>query len=224
MLNYVAMNKEDNSIFILGVGHNTIVYVDLAKACGYHIAGLYHFNDERVGEVLHGFPIIDTNDNLFKKETLAGLNFGLSMGDNKIRADLAQKIREKGGNLPTLIHPAAVVSQYAKIGNGVAIYANAVVQANVNIDNDSVISHNACLAHNSSIGKACYVAFQAIVGAYVNVRQNVFVGQGAILISAKADYISENSIIGAGSVVTKNVEPNSVVAGNPARVIRKINE
>jgi acetyltransferase-like isoleucine patch superfamily enzyme len=34
--------------------------------------------------------------------------------------------------------------------------------------------------------------------------------------------IGENSVVGAGAVVTKNVEPNSVVGGNPARLIRKV--
>ncbi|MCB0258644.1 MAG: N-acetyltransferase, partial [Calditrichaeota bacterium] len=36
--------------------------------------------------------------------------------------------------------------------------------------------------------------------------------------------IGENAIVGAGSVVTKDVAPNAIVAGNPARFIRNVNE
>lgn len=46
------MNKE---IYILGVGHNTSVYIDLAEACGYEIKGLYHYNGDRTGDIEHGY-------------------------------------------------------------------------------------------------------------------------------------------------------------------------
>ena len=42
------MNKE---IYILGIGHNTSVYIDLAEACGYEIKGLYHYNGDRTGDM-----------------------------------------------------------------------------------------------------------------------------------------------------------------------------
>jgi len=51
----------------------------------------------------------------------------------------------------------------------------------------------------------------------IEIRDNVFVGAGSVLMSGVC--IGPNAIIGAGSVVTKDVPPNSVVAGVPARVI-----
>ena len=42
-------------IYVLGIGHNTPVFIDLAEICGYTIAGLYHYNDDRTGQVDHGF-------------------------------------------------------------------------------------------------------------------------------------------------------------------------
>ncbi|HHX61234.1 MAG TPA: transferase [Epulopiscium sp.] len=206
-------------IYILGVGNNTAVYIDLVEACGYTPVGLYHYNNDKTGEKLLGVPIIDCNDNLLKQD-LRGKSFALSMGDNKLRASLSQQIRSKGGSIPTLIHPTAVVSKYAKIEESVVIQANSVVQAGASIDQDSVISYNSSLSHNSKIGKSCYQAFGSTIGAYVNIQDNVLIGQGATIISGKVDYIGENSIIGAGSVVTKNVEANCVVAGNPAKVVK----
>ena len=52
------------------------------------------------------------------------------------------------------------------------------------------------------------------------IGNNVFVGVNAIILPNVT--IGDNSIIGAGSVVTKDVPPNVVVAGNPARIIREI--
>lgn len=55
----------------------------------------------------------------------------------------------------------------------------------------------------------------------VIIENNVWLGEGAIII--KGVHIGENSVIGAGAVVTKNIPANSVAAGNPARVIKTIN-
>lgn len=213
---------ENNEIYILGVGHNTIVYIDLVEACGYKVAGLYHYNDERTGELIHGHNIIDSNTNLFKEDSLAGINFAISVGNNKIRAELANKIRKLGGNLPTIIHPSAVVSKYATIEDGVVIHANSVIQADTVIKKNTVISYNVSVTHTSKIGKSCYLAANANVGAYIEIEDFVSVGQSATIVSGKLNYVGHDSIVGAGSVVIQNIEPFSVVAGNPAKLIKKI--
>lgn len=38
-------------LYALGIGHNSPVFIDLALACGYSIAGLYHYNNTRTGEI-----------------------------------------------------------------------------------------------------------------------------------------------------------------------------
>ena len=108
------MTKE---LYALGIGHNSPVFIDLALACGYKIAGLYHYNDTRTGEIDHGYEILGSFDDLFAKESLEGMSFLLTMGDNRIRTELSNKIIEKGGSVPTLIHPTAVISAFAKISD-----------------------------------------------------------------------------------------------------------
>ena len=54
------------------------------------------------------------------------------------------------------------------------------------------------------------------------IKKGASVGSGATILSNI--HIGENAIVGAGSVVTKNVPPNSIVAGNPARILRYIEQ
>ena len=156
------MNRE---IYVLGVGHNTSVYLDLVEACGYTIKGLYHYNDERVGELDHGYPILGSFDDLFSLNSLEGMNFALSQGDNKIRANIFEKIIEKQGNVPTLIHPSAKVSKYAQLGQGVVVHINTVVHPNVIVGDNTVLSYNVSVTHNTRIGKNIYLAFGKMMGA-----------------------------------------------------------
>ena len=53
----------------------------------------------------------------------------------------------------------------------------------------------------------------------ISIGRHVWIGLRALILEGVT--IGDNSIVGAGSVVTKSVAPNSVVAGNPARFIRE---
>ena len=64
----------------------------------------------------------------------------------------------------------------------------------------------------------------AMIGAYVHIEDNVFIGIGVNMISGKVDTIGRNAYIGAGALVTKSVAPFTVVAGFPAKVIKQLSE
>ena len=211
------MNKE---IYALGIGHNTPVFIDLAMDCGYTIAGLYHYNNERTGEFDHGFQIIGSFDDLFAQKDLVGKNFLLTMGDNNIRESLAKHITSLGGKVPTLIHPTSVISRFAQISpNGVYISAFSFVQADSIVGDNTVILSHVNISHTTTIGVGCFIAGGATIGAYTEVGDHVFIGQGALSISDKVKKIGKNSYIGARSLITKDIPENVIVAGSPARII-----
>lgn len=213
------MNTKE--VFALGVGHNTPVFLDLAIACGYTIKGLYHYNSQRTGEVDHGYKILGSFDDLFALGNLSGMNFLLTMGDNKVRTDVSNRIIELGGNVPTMIHPTAVISSFAKISEvGVYISPYTYVQADSSIGDNTVLLSHVNISHTTHIGKSCFIAGGATIGAYTEMEDFVFVGQGALSISAKAKRIGHHAFIGARSLLTKDIPQNVVVAGSPARVIR----
>lgn len=56
----------------------------------------------------------------------------------------------------------------------------------------------------------------------IHIERNVWIGAGAVLVPGVT--IGENSVIGAGSIVTKDIPPNVVAVGNPCRVLREISE
>lgn len=81
--------------------------------------------------------------------------------------------------------------------------------------------------HGIYIGKESYIASGAIVFSHDfsrNIHKNTYIGEkcfiGANSIIMCGITIGNNVIVGAGSIVTKDVQANSIVAGNPAKVIR----
>lgn len=207
-------------IYILGVGRNTIVTIDLAETCGYKVAGLYHYLDDRTGEDYFGHKIIGCNEELFGQD-LTGKNFAVSVGENAIRAEIFQRLRERGANLVTLVHPTAVVSKYSVLKDGIQVYAYALVDPNVVVEEDSVISSKTSLLHGSRIGKHCFVAPDAVVGANTVMEDYSFVGLNATLVSNKAGQIGKGAVVGASAVVTRPVSDDAVAVGVPAREVSR---
>lgn len=212
------MNK---NIYLLGVGHGTPLFIELAEVCGYHVAGLYHYNDDRTGLTDHGYKILGSFNDLFSND-LHGKNFCLTMGDMSIKQSVSQKILSFGGVIPTLIHPHSVVSRFASVSScGVLICSGCEIHNDAIIDEGCVLWPHAMVDHDSHLGLYTFMGPKSYVGAYTNVDEKAFIGQCSVLISGKAKHIGKEALVGAGSVVTKPVLAKTIVAGNPAIILEQ---
>lgn len=212
----------NNDIYVLGIGHNSITMIDLAEDCGFHVAGLYHFNHDRIGEDYFGFKIDGCTEDLLSKPSLRGMNFLLTMGDVEIRKDLFLRIKAKGGDVPTLIHPSATVSKRASLGEGVIVMQQSVVQADVQIGDNTVITIHSAISHSVAIGKHCFISGNNLIGAYVSIEDGCWLGQGCLIVSGTTNVIGHDSVLGAGSVLRGDMRSECLYMGNPARLVKRL--
>lgn len=212
---------ETKDIYLLGVGHSTPLFIELAEACDYKVAGLYHYNNTRTGEPDHGYTILGSFDDLLSQD-LHGKNFCLTMGDMAIKQTVSQEIKKKGGCIPSLVHPTAIVSRFSNISSdGVLICSQCEIHNDAKVDEGCVLWPQAMVGHGSHLHLYTFMGPKSYVGAYTEVERNAFIGQCSVLISGKAKNIGKEALIGAGSVVTKPVPAKAIVAGNPARIKHK---
>lgn len=128
-------------------------------------------------------------------------------------------------HIRTLFKPESPMEMYrrrgVRIGENCCFYSadiDCTIPEIIQIGNDVTITHATVLAHDASTKRS--LGYTKV--GRVTVGNNVFIGWGAIVLPGVN--IGDNFIIGAGCVVSRDVPANSVVAGNPARIVRQYDE
>lgn len=119
----------------------------------------------------------------------------------------------------SIINPQNVFMGDNSYINGSMIYAGK--NSKIIIGNDCLISYNVhirCVSHVIDNPDEL-IRNQGEWEADITIGNNVWIGYGAQIMAGV--HIGDNSVVGAGAVVTKNVEADSVVGGVPAKLIRK---
>jgi len=144
------------------------------------------------------------------------------------------------------IHPTAIVEKSSKIGKGCMIWINAQIRENAVIGSNCIISKDTYIDHGVHIGDNTKIQNGVSIYNGVTIEDEVFIGPNATFTNDKIPRafgsgwkiiptlikkgasiganstiicgvtVGEYAMIGAGSVVTRDVEPYSLVMGNPA--------
>jgi acetyltransferase-like isoleucine patch superfamily enzyme len=166
---------------------------------------------------------------VFERKVVIGANtsicpnaviyYDVEIGENTLIADGAS-IREK-----CKVGSRCIISRYVTvnynttIGDRTKIMDLTHVTGNCYVGNDVFISLNVGMANDNQIGKAGY-SEDHVVGPHI--EDGAAIGAGATLLPGVK--IGKEAVVGAGSVVTKDVAPRTVVMGIPARFMKEVQQ
>lgn len=212
------MNKK--SVIIIGAGGHGRVLLDALLEQGVGVLGFLDNDIALQCQNIYGIPILGTDEDIrhFNQKEIELVNGIGSIGVAKVRRSVFEKFKEQGYHFRQVIHPSAVVSPRAFLGEGVQVMAGAVVNIGCQIDDDAIINTGASVDHDCQIGKHVHIAPGATLSGGVSVGDETLVGTGSSVIQGIS--IGAGALVGAGSNVIRNVADGLKVFGNPARMLR----
>jgi sugar O-acyltransferase (sialic acid O-acetyltransferase NeuD family) len=148
-----------------------------------------------------------------------GFAIAIGGGRGKERLDIAKLLCSYGLSPLKVIHPFSYISPTAILGDGCQVLAMASISSESSIGNQTIINNHVNVDHECSIRNGVHLSPGATLGGNIIIEDLVWVGINATIFPNIT--IGSGAIIGAGAVVRHNVAPNTIVAGNPARIIRK---
>ena len=214
-------------IVILGSGGNCIDILDTINeinlngpAPRYSCIGFLDDSDDAQHKSFYGIKVIGKLGDASKFKDAYFVNGIGSPNNFWKKKEIIEKAAISLDRFETIIHPSAVVSKLAVIGNGTVIFQNVVITSNVKVGSHVIILPNSVISHDDVIGDYTCIAGGVCISGGVTVGSHCYLGTNSSFIGNIT--IGNNSMIGMGSTVLKDVEANSMMVGNPAKFLRKV--
>jgi sugar O-acyltransferase (sialic acid O-acetyltransferase NeuD family) len=182
---------------------------------------IFFVEDEPSELAYHGCPLISTDTLLSENDNsiIENTKIVIAVGEINFRSSIVERIRNHGYCFENLIHPLALVSPSAKIGTGVVVQAFTIISSKTQLGDYSYIHPHCIIGHGATIGVFTMISSGVNIGGNTKIGASTFIGMNATVFQSVR--IGDNSLISAGALLSSDIESGYVVAGNPARIIKK---
>jgi len=144
--------------------------------------------------------------------------FLMALGKPQHKERVYLKMKARGANFATLIHPTAVVTDTATLGEGTIMCPFSMAMPNSSVGKCVSVLYYSAVGHDAIVGDFSSVSSQVDLTGYARIGAGVTVGSGARVLPGVS--VGDGATIGAGAVVVRSVKPGSTVFAAPAKVLR----
>ena len=200
-------------INIIGYSGHSKVVIESALKINIIARGYYELIEKETN--IFNLKYLSSEENCKPNEPIF-----VTIGDNHKRKKIIQSLKQKVDFQFNIIDKSAIISSTSVINNQTYVAPGVIINSNVNIGFGSIINSGSIIEHDCLIGDFTHVAPGATLCGNVNIGSSCLIGANSTILPNLV--IGNNCIIGAGSLVINNIPDNSMVVGNPGKIIKKI--
>jgi sugar O-acyltransferase (sialic acid O-acetyltransferase NeuD family) len=205
-------------ILVLGAGGHGQVVADILlrmadEGAGLTVAGYLDDNPSLTGQHLLGLKVLGR---FADRPSVPHDAVVIAVGSNRTRQRLATELTLQGERFVIACHPRAVIAPDVEIGPGSMVCAGAVINPASEIGAHAILNTGCTIDHHNRIGDYAHIAPGVHLGGDVLIGAGTLVGIGSSVLPRHS--VGEWAVIGAGSVVTRNIPSRVTAMGIPARV------
>jgi sugar O-acyltransferase (sialic acid O-acetyltransferase NeuD family) len=213
------------NIVLFGGGNQAHYTIDIIeKEKKYNIVGIIDSIHD-IGSERFGYKILGRQEDLKELITKYNISGGvISIGDNWSRYAVSQQIHKIFPDFifVNAIHPSVIIGNTTELGYGIVAMAGCIFNPKAKIGNFTFFATGAQVEHDNIIHDFASISAGSITGGYVTIGKFSAITLGVTVLDRIE--IGENTVVGAGSLVTKSLPDNILAYGNPAKIIRGRNQ
>lgn len=218
------MTPPSHRLAILGSGDQGRVVWDALHAAGLSALAvcLVNLADDAPSrpDSWHGCPVVTDWESFVEHHARRATHFVVALGNLDRRRLVFANALALGLEPATIRHPAAVVSESARIGRGTMISAGAVVGVEALVGENCILNTACSVDHDARVANLVNINPHACLAGRVTVGTHTVIGAGAVVIDEIR--IGAHCIVAAGAVVIHDVPDHVLVAGVPAQTKKRI--
>ena len=201
-------------IVLFGGGNQVHYTLDIVEKQGlYKVVGIIDSVHD-IGSERFGYKVIGRQEDIKSLIEEYGIEGGIiTIGDNWIRYYVSQQIKNlvKDFEFVNAIHPSVIIGNNVQLGTGIVVMAGVII-------NPTFFATGSQIEHDCTIEDFASVSAGSILGGYVHIKKYSAITLNVTILDRVT--IGENSVIGSGSLVLKDVSNNILAYGNPSKNIR----
>jgi sugar O-acyltransferase (sialic acid O-acetyltransferase NeuD family) len=182
----------------------------------YEFIGFYD-DGFKVGEIVNNYPILGSVNDI--NNISESCSIVMAIANPQIKQSNLNRINNKHIDFPNIIHPNVLISDdFVEIGIGNIICAACIITCNIVIKDFVILNLMCTVGHDTTISSFASFMPSVNISGEVLIEERVYVGTGAKIINQLE--IGQDTIVGAGAVVSKSLPKNCTAVGIPAKPIK----
>lgn len=146
-------------------------------------------------------------------------HIGIGYKHLAVRKEIVNQLKLLKRSIPSLIHPSCYISPHSTIHEACILFPKCNIDQNVVMASGNILHNSVTVSHDCTISECNYFSPSVTLCGNVQIGTCSFIGAGTTLSNGVA--VGDNVRIGVASCITKKVDSDTSVIGNPQRILNK---